>query len=202
MNRLPVVFAVVLATLLSGCNRSGPSVLSTVPSTVAAPAPPVPPSPPSFNVSGTYSATLSASPSCASQVASDARSRQFQVTLSDTGQMAWSAADLFTPGGHGIVSSGHATDSSFSLVIGTKEDPQSDAFHGLWEQLSSDRWLTIAGEGSGSVQGDRITGSFSGMFHYYEGGDGGPYRNEGYCSAADHTFVLVRQTASTSSRRP
>lgn len=195
MKRLLIV-GVALAFAVSGCSGSSPSVIATAPSALAALPAPTPPAPPAVSLSGTYSATLTASPSCASQLPAEATSRHFVVTLSDTGRLTWSAPTLFTPGGHAISSSGHVTEASFSLVIGTKEDPQSDAFHGIWERLSNEGWLTIAGEGSGMVEGGRISGSFSGMFHYYEAPqDGGPYRNDVYCTAADDTFTLIQQVA-------
>jgi hypothetical protein len=134
-----------------------------------------------------FTVTFGASPSCADRLPADARVRRYGARLFDDGRIEWSGADLRPPSGHRMISSGHFAGDSFSLVIGTKEDPQSDAFHGLWDVLGGAGILNISGSGTGTVEGARISGTLAGDFNYYKGPEGT------YCSATDHLFTMIAE---------
>jgi hypothetical protein len=172
---------VLLIGLAAACNKApaGPSALDAAASG-------------NGNIVATYAATLAASPACADRLPADARVRRFVATLNRNDSLRWSSPTVDEPGGHAQRSSGHLDGSRFSLVIGTKEDPQSDAFHGITEILAGAGIVNIAGTGTGSVKDGQITGTFEGEFNFYHGhGDG---TVDGiFCSAADHSFVLSPQ---------
>jgi len=83
---------------------------------------------------------------------------------------------------------------SFSIDI--ERDPQSDDFHGLWEDLGSGKALNISGKGSGVVRGAEVTGTFDGVFALYDPLDPprpGTLFTAHYCKARDHQFRFVKQ---------
>jgi hypothetical protein len=116
------------------------------------------------------------------------------ATLHDDGRVSWSSPAVSQPPGHVQVSSASWDGDVFRLVIGTNEDPQSDAFHGIMEALAGGE-VNIAGSGNGRASGLEIVGTFDGVFSYYP-----PSSAAGagaiYCSAADHSFRLVPTSTS------
>jgi hypothetical protein len=53
--------------------------------------------------------------------------------------------------GHSTISSGVLSNNGLSFSIDDDRDPQSDDFHGLWEDFGSSKVLNISGKGSGVV---------------------------------------------------
>jgi hypothetical protein len=117
------------------------------------------------------------------------RVRSYTAEFWSDGTIRWHGQTLTTPPGHSIVSSESTSGGSFSMVIGTKEDPQSDAFHGLTEEFGG-TILNIAGDGTGTISGALIKGTLSGDFNYYEVDRSGIVTRATFCSAPDHAFVL------------
>jgi hypothetical protein len=82
----------------------------------------------------------------------------------------------------------------FSFSIDVERDPQSDDFHGIWDDMGGGTYLNILGNGSGTVDDGEITGLLKGVFAFYE-----PVRNPNivrtglYCTAVDHRFRLVKE---------
>jgi hypothetical protein len=100
------------------------------------------------------------------------------------------------PTGHTTISSGTFTGGEFSFSIDADRDPQSDAFHGIWDDLGGAMTLHISGKGTGAVQGIEITGKLNGVMALY--GPVVPHQPDvlirgRYCQAADHAFRFVRQ---------
>jgi hypothetical protein len=80
------------------------------------------------------------------------------------------------------------SDNTFSFSIDVARDPQSDDFHGLWEDLGSGKVLNISGKGSGVVRGSEVTGTFDGLFALYDPLDPpqpGIFFTAHYCKARD-----------------
>jgi len=103
---------------------------------------------------------------------------------------------LNPPSGHATISSGVLSDNTFSFSIDVARDPQSDDFHGLWEDLGSGKVLNISGKGSGVVRGSEVTGTFDGLFALYDPLDPpqpGIFFTAHYCKARDHQFRFVKQ---------
>jgi hypothetical protein len=138
----------------------------------------------------TYSATLSASPSCSDALPPDARVRHFVAGLYQNGSMRWTSATVTEPPGHRQVSSAQFSGDQLAMNIGTPQDPQSDAFNGITDVLGTSGIVNISGAGSGVVRNGQISGTLQGVFSFY-----GPPNSQGmvtgvYCAAADHTFML------------
>ena len=88
------------------------------------------------------------------------------------------------------------SDDALSFSIDVERDPQSDDFHGLWEDLGSGKVLNISGKGSGVVRGSEVTGAFDGLFALYDPLDPpqpGILLTAHYCKARDHQFRFVKQ---------
>jgi hypothetical protein len=166
--------------------------------TAVGPTPPPPtvssPSNPPGSSVAVYLATFSASPSCASAIPGAARERTYTATLWSDGRIDWTAQTLHPPPGHRPISSGTLSEGTFSFFIDVDRDPQSDDFHGLWEDMGSGTVLTIAGKGRGQVLDGEITGVLDGLFAFYEPVPDPNVRWIGhYCQAVDHGFRFVRQ---------
>ncbi len=144
---------------------------------------------PESHLIDSFAATLTASPSCAATLPEAMRVRSYTAEFWSDGTIHWKSPTLTVPMGHDIVSGETAAGSSFSMFIGTKEDPQSDAFHGLTEDFGA-TILNIAGDGTGTISGGLIKGTLSGDFNYYEVDSSGVQTRAIYCSAPDHAFVL------------
>jgi hypothetical protein len=141
-------------------------------------------------------ATLIASAACASVLEPDGRERTYTETLRSDGTIEWSAPALSPPSGHATISSGVLSDNALSFSIDVERDPQSDDFHGLWEDFGSGKVLNISGKGSGVVRGAEVTGTFDGLFALYDPLDPpqpGILLTVHYCKARDHQFRLVKQ---------
>jgi hypothetical protein len=147
------------------------------------------------NVVAAYAATVTASATCASDLPAQARERTYIATLLPGGNIRWTGPTLKPPPGHSPISQASIQGASFSLSIDVERDPQSDAFHGLWD-MGDGTFLNISGKGTGTVQGDEITGRLNGVISYYEPvtpPTPGILITGRYCQAADHTFRFVRQ---------
>jgi len=143
-----------------------------------------------------YTATLTASAACAFVLESEARSRTYTETLRSNGTVEWSGPSLNPPSGHATISSGVLSDDALSFSIDVERDPQSDDFHGLWEEFGSGKVLNISGKGSGVVRGSKVTGTFDGLFALYDPLDPpqpGILLTAHYCKARDHQFRFVKQ---------
>jgi hypothetical protein len=140
--------------------------------------------------------TLTASATCASVLEPEARERTYTGTLRSDGTIDWSAHTLNPPSGHATISSGVLSDNALSFSIDVERDPQSDDFHGLWEDFGSGKVLNISGKGSGVVRGAEVTGTFDGLFALYDPLDPpqpGIFLTVHYCQAKDHQFRFVKQ---------
>jgi len=143
-----------------------------------------------------YSATLTASAACAFVLEPEARERTYTESLRSNGTIDWSGPTLNPPSGHATISSGVVSDNALSFSIDVERDPQSDDFHGLWEDFGSGRILNISGKGSGVVRGSEVTGTFDGLFALYDPLDPpqpGTVFTTHYCRAPDHQFRFVKQ---------
>ena len=178
-GKCPIRFTTILVFLglIGGCADSNP----------------VRPTPALSPVLGVYTATFAASPACASALPSAARERTYTATLLSDGRIEWTGSTLRPPPGHRPISSGTFSEDVFSFSIDVERDPQSDDFHGIWDDMGGGTYLTISGKGSGTVDDGEITGLLKGMFAFYE-----PVPNPNivqvghYCTAADHRFRLVK----------
>lgn len=145
------------------------------------------------DVAAVYGATLTASPACSQRLPGVALVRHFRATLYSNRSLRWSSPSVQEPPGHAQFSSGRLDGDRFSLVIGTKEDPQSDAFHGITEYVDKSSIITIAGTGTGVLKDGQITGTFEGDFNFYQRAPDGS-GDALFCSAVDHSFVLEAPT--------
>ncbi len=142
-----------------------------------------------------YTATLTASATCAFALEPEARERTYTETLRSDGTIDWSGPTLNPPSGHATISSGVLSDNALSFSIDIERDPQSDDFHGLWEDLGSGKVLNISGKGSGVVRAE-VTGTFDGLFALYDPLDPpqpGTLFTAHCCTARDHQFRFVKQ---------
>lgn len=174
MRRLIVTLILLTASVQWGCNSH---------SVPTAPSEPVTGS----SVRAIYTATLTASTSCAGALPADTRSRTYTASLLADGNIRWSAPTVQQPPGHRQVSSATLSGDLFSFVLGTKVDRQSDAFHGISEELGGGVVLLVSGGGSGMVRDSNISGTFDGLFEVYVAGMGS------FCQARDHRFTLERR---------
>jgi hypothetical protein len=143
-----------------------------------------------------YTATFTASATCAFVLEPEARERTHTETLRSDGTIEWSGPTLNPPSGHATISSGVLSDNALSFSIDVERDPQSDDFHGLWEDFGSGKVLNISGKGSGVVRGAEVTGTFDGVFAVYDPLDPpqpGTLFTAHYCKARDHQFRFVKQ---------
>ena len=182
--------ALIVVALLAAAACGSTSVVAPTASSSAPPNPP----PPSSEVIGVYLATQAASVSCASALPATARERTYTATLLSDRRIDWTGPTLNPPSGHRPISSGTLAEEVFSFSIDIDRDPQSDDFHGLWDELGGGTILNISGKGNGTAHDGEITGMLSGVFAFYE-----PVPDPNrlwighYCSARDHRFRFVRQ---------
>jgi hypothetical protein len=190
----PALLAVLVIAVLNAAACGGPSVVApTTPSAAPAPAPPNPPGPPA-EVIDVYRATFAVSHSCASALPAAAQERTYTARLLSDGRIDWSGPTLNPPSGHRTISSGTLTEDVFSFNIDIDRDPQSDDFHGLWDEMGGGTTLNISGKGSGTTHDGEIIGLLNGVFAFYEPvADRNVLRIGRYCSAADHRFRFVPQ---------
>ena len=185
---------ILLTGVLAGCGQE-PTAPSTAPQSSAPSAPGVP-NPPA-NPVASYLVTLTASSSCAEKLPLAARERSYTATLFTDGRIAWAGSTLNPPGGHFPISSGRVYDAQrFSFSIDIPRDPQSDDFHGLWDDLGNGTFLNISGNGSGTLDGGRITGTLVGLFAFFErvvSPTASVSLVGHYCSATDHPFTFVQR---------
>lgn len=149
-------------------------------------------------VRAVYTATFTASAACALVLEPEARERTYTATLRSDGMIDWSGPNLNPPSGHQTISSGVLSANSLSFSIDLERDPQSDDFHGLWEDFGSGKILNISGKGSGVVRGTEVAGAFDGLFALYDPLDPpqpGTLFTAHYCAARDHQFRLVKAIA-------
>ncbi len=147
-------------------------------------------------VLGTYAATFTASASCASELPPGARQRTYTMTIRSTGDIQWTGPTVHPPSGHRTVSSWAFTGDVFSFSVDTDHDPQSDDFHGIWDDMGNGTVLNISGKGAGTVHGDEITGTLNGLIAFYQPvvpAQPGVLIEGHYCQAVDHAFSFVRQ---------
>ena len=143
---------------------------------------------------GVYTTTFAASPACASALPLAARERTYTAALLSDGGIEWTGPTLNPPSSHRPISSGTLSGDAFSFSIDIERDPQSDDFHGLWDEMGGGTFLNISGNGSGTVDHGDIFGLFSGVLAFYE-----PVQNPNvlvighYCTAADHRFRLIKK---------
>jgi len=181
------VLSLVCLLSIAGCDRTLSTLApGAVPSTSTG----------GNNVVAVYAATFTASASCASELPVQARERTYTATLLGGGNISWTGPTLKPPPGHSPISHASIQDDAFSLSIDVERDPQSDAFHGIWDEMGNGTFLNISGKGSGTVQGNEIAGRLSGVISYYEPvspPNADVLITGRYCQAADHTFRFVRQ---------
>ena len=192
-----VTTMVICLGLLSGCGSSpvgptngGHEPGSTPGATLPGGARTVP------DVIAVYTATFTASATCAFVLEPEARERTYPGSLRSNGTIDWSGPTLNPPPGHATISSGVLADNALSFSIDVERDPQSDDFHGLWEEFGSGKVLNISGKGSGVVRGSEVTGTFDGLFALYDPLDPpqpGILFTTHYCTARDHQFRFVKQ---------
>jgi len=145
---------------------------------------------------GVYAATFIASGSCASELPAEAHGRSYTATLLENGTIQWTGPTLNPPPGHRPVSSGSLVGDTFSFSVDFDRDPQSDDFHGIWDDMGNGTFLNISGKGIGERHALEITGTFDGLFAFYE-----PVVPPQpsvlivghYCRAGDHRFTFVKQ---------
>jgi hypothetical protein len=94
-----------------------------------------------------YSATFTASQSCAKSLPSGVRVRSYTATMTPDGAILWSGPTVHPPNGHNIISAGSFSESRFSFSVGKAHDPQSDAFNGIWDNVSGSEVFNIEGKG-------------------------------------------------------
>jgi hypothetical protein len=143
-----------------------------------------------------YSATFTASTSCASELPAAARQRTYTATLFADGNIGWSGPTVRPPSGHRAVSSGTITGDIFSFSIDFDRDPQSDDFHGIWDEMGGGTVLNISGKGIGTVHGPEINGRLNGLIAFYEPlvpPQPGMVLVGHYCQAPDHAVRFVRR---------
>jgi hypothetical protein len=143
-----------------------------------------------------YSATFTASASCASELPAPARKRTYAATLLPNGNIRWTGPTVNPPGGHATISTGRIDGGVFTFSIDIDRDPQSDAFHGIWDDMGGGTILNISGKGTGTVHGNEITGMLNGLIAFYEPvvpPQPGVLITGRYCQATDHAFRFVRQ---------
>ncbi len=171
MNTRLAAAAALLVSCLVGCGDGGVSL-------------PVTPS----NPTTVYSATLSASSSCAGKLPAGEAVRVYEVTMSYGGDLLWQAPTI-TQSRADQRSTLKMDGGAVSLVIGNGwPDPQDTLFYGIWEDLGGGRVLAVYGQGSGQAQGSAMSGTFEGDFDA-EGANGA----WSSCHAADHHFTLTPQ---------
>jgi hypothetical protein len=181
--------APVLLVILSAAACDKASVVAPV-----FPPPTLNPPNPTGGVVGVYMATFAASPSCASELPSAARERTYTAALLSDGRIEWTGPTLNPPSGHRPISAGTFSEDAFSFFVDYERDPQSDDFHGIWDEMGGGTILNISGRGSGTVKDREITGLLNGVFAFYEPvPDPNVLLRGHYCSAADHRFRFVRQ---------
>jgi hypothetical protein len=127
-----------------------------------------------------------------------ARQRSYTANLFNDGRIEWIGPTLNPPSGHFPISSGRVDDAQarFSFSIDVERDPQSDDFHGIWDDLGAGTFLNISGNGNGTIDGAQITGTLAGLFAFFE-----PVVPPNpnvllvghYCSATDHSFTFVQR---------
>ena len=148
------------------------------------------------DVIAVYTATLTASATCASVLEPEARERTYTATLRSDRTIVWSGPTLNPPPGHAPISSGVLSDTALLYSIDVERDPQSDDFHGLWEDFGSGKFLNISGKGNGVVREAEVTGTFDGVFALYDPLDPplpGFLFTPHYCLATIHQFRFVKQ---------
>ena len=145
-------------------------------------------------VIGVYRATFAASTSCASALPAEARERSYTATLLSDGRIDWSGPTLNPPSGHRPISSGTFTQGVFSFNIDIDHDPQSDDFHGLWDEMGGGTILNISGKGNGTAHDGELAGVLNGVFAFHEPAldPNGSWIGR-YCSASDHRFRFEPQ---------
>jgi hypothetical protein len=137
---------------------------------------------------GVYTATFTVSDSCASVLPPSVHERSYTATLLDTGTIQWTGPTLHPPASHRAISSGSLVGDTFSFSVDVDRDPLSDDFHGIWDDMGNGEVLNISGKGVGDRHDLEITGTFNGLYAFYE-----PDRTPHYCRAADHRFTFVKQ---------
>jgi hypothetical protein len=187
MNRVDYGIAALVALLTAAGCEHRPSTL-TAPTGRSQPSQ-QPTSQQPKQVVATYNATLTASPSCADRLPEAARERTYTATLYADGVIAWTGPTLHPPPGHATISSGTLSEQSFVFSIDVERDPQSDDFHGIWDDMGGTGILNISGKGHGTLEDAHIAGRLAGVFGFWEG----PNTNGSYCSAPDHGFTFVKQ---------
>jgi hypothetical protein len=146
------------------------------------------------NVDGIYLATFTASPSCAAKLPAMARERTYTARMHADGAIEWAGPTVNPPSGHRIYSAGLLSEADYSFYIDYERDPQSDDFHGIWDDFGNGRMLGISGKGMGTVHDAEITGTLRGLFQYWEPAvppNGGIVGS--FCEAGDHPFRFVKQ---------
>jgi hypothetical protein len=135
-----------------------------------------------------YTATLTASSSCARHLPPGLAVRTYQAAAFPDGHLHWIGPTVTEPQGSHQFSSWKVDGDSVSLTIGEQPEDRWDefVFHGIWEDLGGGHQLTIYGRGTGRVEGSAMTGTFEGDFtSWYTAGGGTD------CTAADHHFTLT-----------
>jgi hypothetical protein len=112
--------------------------------------------------------------------------------MTPDGAILWSGPTVHPPNGHNIVSAGSFSESRFSFSVGKAHDPQSDAFNGIWDNVSGSEVFNIEGKGEGTVDPATISGIFKGVFADHTLHENG-MSDGAWCTADDHRFTFTKQ---------
>jgi hypothetical protein len=195
MKRFEYCATPILGVLLiSSACKQRPTALPTRPDQVQFQSPPPAAPPPAVTPSvATYSVAFTASPACAAELPEAGRVRTYTATLYESGAIQWSGPTLQSPPGHQPISAGTQSGDVLSFSIDVEHDPQTDAFNGLWDNMGSGTFLTIAGKGNGTVNNAEIAGTFDGTIAFLELVPSPKVFIVHYFGARDHGFKFLKQ---------
>jgi hypothetical protein len=161
---------------------------------------------PSADISGSWVATLSASPSCRANTPESGWEREFTVNIVQQGTQVsiTRASPTFyegcSVGNRAVTENGRVFGQTLSFVIVGDTYGSDYSFPCLFDRLSPTEWLGISGAVEGTVSSDTIRGtmdSTQGAFDVYESPSTSTTPNgnslKAICHAADHGLTLRRR---------
>ncbi len=161
---------------------------------------------PSTDVSGSWVATLSASPSCRANMPEAGWQREFGVNITQQGtrvsitRTSPTFYESCSSGNRAVTSNGRIFGQTLSFVIVGDSDEGDYSLPCLFDRLSPTEWLGVSGVVQGTVTGSSIRGTLDttqgGAFDLYESlpTATGPYGSppKAICHAKDHSLILRR----------
>jgi len=161
---------------------------------------------PSTDISGSWVATLSASPSCRANTPEAGWEREFNVNITQQGtrvSITRTSPTFYegcSAGNKAVTEDGRIFGQTLSFVIVGDTDWGNYAYPCLFDRLSPTEWLGISAGVEGTVAGDTIRATMTtihGAFDVYESPPTAavPSGNsvKAICHAADHTLTLRRR---------